>query len=61
MDSRHVGVLRARKAQSVARSQANSLHKVCSAVVAKEGAATGYLRFLGHPFVCLVDCFADVL
>ena len=35
-------VLQTKKAQSVAKSQANSLRKVCSAVVEKKGAATGY-------------------
>ena len=35
-------VLRTKKAQDVAKSQANSLRKVCQAVVQKKGAATSY-------------------
>ena len=54
-------VLRTKKAQSVAKSQANSLSNVCSAFVEKKGAATGYRRYLGHPFVCSVDCFIVAL
>ena len=34
--------LRTKKAQEVAKIQANSLRKVCQAVVQKKGAATSY-------------------
>ena len=39
-------VLRTKKVQDVARSQANSVRKVCQAVVQKKGAATSYSRYL---------------
>ena len=35
-------VMRTKEAQDVAKSQANSLRKVCQAVVQKKGAATSY-------------------
>ena len=35
-------VLKSQKAQGVAKNQANTLRKVCTAVVQKKGAATGY-------------------